>query len=239
VLVDEVLAVGDAAFRRRALESLKRLIAEHKTVVFISHDLWNVRRLCDRIIWMDEGRVREDGPTAAVVDRYVEAVNLRALANQQNALQAQRGGTGEVRYLDVATLDGCDRPATAVAAGSPLVVRAQYQAGESVASACFHVAIVDVDTGIVVASATSHQPVSVDRRGAIDCIFESLPLRPRQYVLRLAISDAHQLASYDVVQAGPRFVVTTDRSSAAPVDDDAEGLIALPYRFEMRQPTVS
>jgi ABC-type polysaccharide/polyol phosphate transport system ATPase subunit len=239
VLVDEVLAVGDAAFRRRALESLKRLIAERKTVVFISHDLWNVRRLCDRIIWMDAGRVREDGPTAAVVDRYVEAVNLQALTNQQNAVQAQRGGTGEVRYLDVATLDGCDRPATAVAAGSPLVVRAEYQAGESVSSACFHVAIVDVDTGIVVASATSHQPVSVDRRGAIDCIFESLPLRPRQYVLRLAISDAHQLASYDVVQAGPRFVVTADRSTGPRLEDDAEGLIALPYRFEMRQPTVS
>ena len=48
VLVDEVLAVGDAAFRRRALEALRRLIADGKTVLFISHDMWNVRRLCDR-----------------------------------------------------------------------------------------------------------------------------------------------------------------------------------------------
>ena len=47
VLVDEVLAVGDAAFRRRALEALRRLISEGKTVLFISHDMWNVRRLCD------------------------------------------------------------------------------------------------------------------------------------------------------------------------------------------------
>src|SRR5712664_2545328 len=46
VLVDEVLAVGDAAFRRRALDALRRLIAEGKTVLFISHDIWNVRRLC-------------------------------------------------------------------------------------------------------------------------------------------------------------------------------------------------
>src|SRR5262249_52394139 len=58
VLVDEVLAVGDAAFRRRALEALRRLIADGKTVLFISHDMWNVRRLCSRILWMDEGRVR-------------------------------------------------------------------------------------------------------------------------------------------------------------------------------------
>ena len=48
VLVDEVLSVGDAAFRRRALEALRRLIADGKTVLFISHDMWNVRRLCER-----------------------------------------------------------------------------------------------------------------------------------------------------------------------------------------------
>src|SRR5580765_6379662 len=64
VLVDEVLAVGDAAFRRRALESLRRVVADGKTVLFISHDMWNVRRLCDRIIWMDDGRVRAYGPAA-------------------------------------------------------------------------------------------------------------------------------------------------------------------------------
>src|SRR5262245_16844937 len=58
VLVDEVLAVGDAAFRRRALESLRQLIADGKTVLFISHDMWNVRRLCDQIIWMGGGRVQ-------------------------------------------------------------------------------------------------------------------------------------------------------------------------------------
>ena len=61
VLVDEVLAVGDAAFRRRALEALRQLIADGKTVLFISHDMWNVRRLCDQILWMEEGRVRAYG----------------------------------------------------------------------------------------------------------------------------------------------------------------------------------
>src|SRR2546427_4442452 len=54
VLVDAVLAVGDASFRRRALESLRRLIADGKTVLFISPDVWNARRLCDRILWRAE-----------------------------------------------------------------------------------------------------------------------------------------------------------------------------------------
>src|SRR6266487_2051183 len=110
VLVDEVLAVGDAAFRRRALERLRKLIAEGKTVLFISHDLWNVRRLCDRIVWMDEGRVRASGPAAEIADRYMAEVNVRAIANEQNLLRSHRGGTGEIRFTDVAIVDRHGRP---------------------------------------------------------------------------------------------------------------------------------
>src|SRR5204863_1346247 len=61
VLVDEVLAVGDAGFRRRALEALRGLISEGKTVLFISHDMWNVRRLCSRILWKHQGGARASG----------------------------------------------------------------------------------------------------------------------------------------------------------------------------------
>ena len=155
VLVDEVLAVGDAAFRRRALESLRRMIAGGKTVLFISHDMWNVRRLCERIIWMDEGRMRAIGPSAEIADQYMEQVNLRALANQQNALQSHRGGTGELRYTDVEIVDASGRPTAIVRDGGPLTVRAAYNAGVAVAAPVFQVAIVDVDTGLVVGTAAS------------------------------------------------------------------------------------
>src|SRR5436305_14144561 len=64
VLVDEVLSVGDAAFRRRAIDSLRRFIEAGQTVLFISHDMWNVRRLCDHILWMDRGGVRAFGAAA-------------------------------------------------------------------------------------------------------------------------------------------------------------------------------
>src|SRR5213593_2552131 len=82
VLVDEVLAVGDAAFRRRALESLRRVIADGKTVLFISHDMWNVRRLCSRILWLENGQVRAFGHAAEIADRYMTEVNLQAMNNE-------------------------------------------------------------------------------------------------------------------------------------------------------------
>jgi ABC-type polysaccharide/polyol phosphate transport system ATPase subunit len=239
VLVDEVLAVGDAAFRRRALESLRRLIADGKTVLFISHDMWNVRRLCQRILWMESGQVRGFGPAAEIAEEYMAEVNLRAVGNQQNALQSHRAGTGEVRFTAIEIVDHAGREVAAVAEGSPLVVRASYAASMSVSRPVFQVAIVDVDTGLVVATATSaasEVPEVVSRDGAIECRFDALPLRRRQYVLRMRITDAQQLMSYDEVLAGPRFAVTAGLNAAAASAEDEDGLVSLPFRFDHHQP---
>ena len=237
VLVDEVLAVGDAAFRRRALEALRRLIADGKTVLFISHDMWNVRRLCSEIVWMEEGRVRASGPAAHIAERYMDEVNLEALANQSNALQSHRGGTGEIRYTSVDLADSVGRPASILAPGDTLVVRAGYRAEQRIDGSVFEIAIIDVDTGLVVTTAKSPEldvARGVERAGVIECRFPRLPLRPRQYVLRLSIADRHQLASYDVVTAGPRFAVSGQGRGVdglVPAADEDDGLISVSYEF--------
>jgi ABC-type polysaccharide/polyol phosphate transport system ATPase subunit len=236
VLVDEVLAVGDAAFRRRALEALRRLIAEGKTVLFISHDMWNVRRLCHQILWMEEGRVRAFGAAGEIAEQYMNEVNLQAMTNDASALQSHRGGTGEIRYERVDLLDGHGAPAGAVAAGATLVVRASYRVTQPVRRPVFQLAIVDVDTGIVVSTASSaSQPSddrpSVDTDGVIECRFSHLPLRPRQYVLRLSILDEFQLAAYDLVTAGPRFAITGQGGGVDSLADEQDGLVTLPFEF--------
>ncbi|HVZ22561.1 MAG TPA: ABC transporter ATP-binding protein [Vicinamibacterales bacterium] len=235
VLVDEVLAVGDAAFRRRALEALRRLIGEGKTVLFISHDMWNVRRLCSDILWMEEGRVRAYGPAGEIAERYMNEINIEALANQSVNLQSHRGGTGEIRYSAIDLVDDDGRPATSIAPGDTLVVRASYRTERPVERPVFQVAIIDVDSGLVVTTATSAAaavPDCVEGEGAVECRFDRLPLRPRQYVLRLAISDSHQLASYDQVTAGPRFAVTGHGRGVENLADEEDGLVSLPYAFE-------
>src|SRR5262249_21394820 len=160
------------------------------------HDMWNVRRLCDRILWMEKGQVRAFGPAAAIAEQYMTEVNLRAMGNRDIALQSHRTGTGEIRYADVEIVDAGGRAVTGVAAGAPLVVRARYAASTPVESPVFQIAIVDVDTGLVVATATSSErdvPALVSAEGTMECRFDALPLRRRQYVLRLTITDSHQL----------------------------------------------
>jgi ABC-type polysaccharide/polyol phosphate transport system ATPase subunit len=245
VLVDEVLAVGDAVFRRRALEALRRLISEGRTVLFISHDMWNVRRLCSEILWMEEGRVRAYGPAAEIAERYLSDVNSQALAGQSVNLQSHRGGTGEIRYSSIALVDESGRPATAVPAGGTLAVRATYHSERPVERPVFHLAIIDVDSGVVVTTATSdmsEMPGTVAGDGSVECRFAKLPLRPGQYVLRLSIFDSHQLASYDVVTAGPRFAVVGRGQGvdALAVGGDVEdGLVSVPYEFDLVVPTLS
>jgi len=241
VLVDEVLAVGDAAFRRRALEALRQLIADGKTVLFISHDMWNVRRLCSQILWMEEGRVRAYGPAGEVAEQYMNEVNLEALANQSTALQSHRGGTGEMRYVSVEMFDSAGRPTSLLAASDMLLVRATYRAERPIDRPVFQIAIVDVDTGLVITTATSTAgdiPGEVAGQGTIECRFARLPLRPRQYVLRLSISDSHQLASYDVVTAGPRFAVRAPGGGVDGLADEQDGLVSLPFEFAHRGATV-
>jgi ABC-type polysaccharide/polyol phosphate transport system ATPase subunit len=70
VVVDEVLAVGDADFQHKCLGKMSEFGSEGRTVVFVSHDLGAINQLCSRTIWLDRGEVQADGSTHEVVDRY-------------------------------------------------------------------------------------------------------------------------------------------------------------------------
>jgi ABC-type polysaccharide/polyol phosphate transport system ATPase subunit len=234
VLVDEVLSVGDASFRRRALEALRRLIAEGRTVLFISHDMWNVRRLCSQILWMEEGQLRAYGEAGAIAERYMNEVNLQALQNQGSSLQSHRSGTGEVRFESVELFNGSGQPTALFGADDTLVIRGAYLASTAVDAPVFQVAIVDVDTGVIVTTASTAGRGAVGRvdgPGSIEIRFAHLPLRARQYVLRLSITDAFQLASYDLVTAGPRFAVTGQGGGVDSLADEQDGLVSLPYQL--------
>jgi ABC-type polysaccharide/polyol phosphate transport system ATPase subunit len=75
LLVDEVLAVGDQSFQEKCLLKINEIKNAGVTIVFVSHALDAVRALCDRALWMDGGKLLDDGPCDAVVDRYVDAVH--------------------------------------------------------------------------------------------------------------------------------------------------------------------
>jgi ABC-type polysaccharide/polyol phosphate transport system ATPase subunit len=74
LLVDEVLAVGDLSFQRKCLGKMDEVARDGRTIIFVSHQMNQIRRLCARVIWIDGGRLRMDGPTAEVVSSYESAM---------------------------------------------------------------------------------------------------------------------------------------------------------------------
>ncbi len=70
LIVDEILAVGDERFQARSQERMNRLMRNGTTVLMVSHNLGQIRELCNRVIWLDRGTLRMDGETEAVCDAY-------------------------------------------------------------------------------------------------------------------------------------------------------------------------
>jgi ABC-type polysaccharide/polyol phosphate transport system ATPase subunit len=76
LLVDEVLAVGDIEFQKKCLGKMQDISSSGRTIVFVSHQTNQIRRLCERVFWIDGGQVRQEGPTGEVLGAY-ESISLQ------------------------------------------------------------------------------------------------------------------------------------------------------------------
>lgn len=74
LLIDEIISAGDAAFALRAKQQVMRTIAKAECLVLASHDMASVREICNRVIWLDKGRIKADGPPSHVTAEYERSV---------------------------------------------------------------------------------------------------------------------------------------------------------------------
>lgn len=127
LVIDEVLSVGDFVFQAKSLERMKAIAKGGATVLFVSHNLKAVADLCERTILMDKGQVVADGPTADVVQTYIE---------REQAL-LDRGRVGDVVITGVRLL-GPNGPCVRFSPGEVLRVEVAFEAR----NACPNVAVV-------------------------------------------------------------------------------------------------
>ena len=72
LLIDEILSVGDEHFQNKCFDKMQELKDQGKTMVFVTHNMGSVKRLCDRAVWLCDGKIKMDGNTDEVVDEYVK-----------------------------------------------------------------------------------------------------------------------------------------------------------------------
>jgi lipopolysaccharide transport system ATP-binding protein len=235
LLVDEVLTVGDEEFQRRCLEHLYRLRRDGVTVVVVSHSLALLEMLCERVAWMDHGRLVEQGPPAQVCRAYSASVTEREAERHaaSTALQldqsqiAGHAGSLDVMLYHADFIDEGMRILPQLTTGEPASCRLWYDVSEPVADPVVTVDIVHENGTLVTSRSTRDDGLSFDLdepgQGYLDLQLPAVPLSPGQYYLAVMITDRSGMHVYDRVE---RFVTFTV------VDDSAgRGLVRVPASF--------
>jgi lipopolysaccharide transport system ATP-binding protein len=187
LLIDEVLAVGDAAFQRKCVRWLEGFREGGGTLLFVSHNLALVRSMTERAVWLDHGKVAADSPTKEVLDGYARAMERRdagsvtyrrKVANKLLRVHGlDRWGSGGARAEQV-NFQGPD------SGGTELGITIAYEASE-LRRAVFCVAFLD-EGGREVGGAAS-PPLALDGQGRVRCRLRPLPLRSGIYFPVVAI----------------------------------------------------
>ena len=90
LVIDEVLGVGDAYFQNKSFERIRELCAVNRTtLLLVSHDVYSAAKLCDRMIWIDRGRIKADGTPAATLKLYEDSIRLQEDTRQKQKLALQ------------------------------------------------------------------------------------------------------------------------------------------------------
>jgi lipopolysaccharide transport system ATP-binding protein len=146
LLVDEVLAVGDADFQRKCMGKMHDVAGEGRTVVFVSHNLSAVQRLCTRAILIESGRLEMDGAPGEVVARYLERWGPDQTGGTVLVRDdVPRIGTGDARIRRITLTDLVGRELTAVHLGQAFRVRLVVEVAEAIPEAVFEVGVSGAD----------------------------------------------------------------------------------------------
>jgi homopolymeric O-antigen transport system ATP-binding protein len=127
LLVDEVLAVGDAAFQKKCLGKMGAVAEEGRTVLFVSHNMAAIQTLCEASILLDAGRIAFQGETETAVQTYLHATDVPALRATSLRDRKDRRGTGTITVSDIRFMDENARhPTDLLLVGMPVLIEIEY-----------------------------------------------------------------------------------------------------------------
>ena len=242
LVVDEVLTVGDQVFQQKCLQRILEMQAAGVAIVLVSHNLEDVRRLCQRALWLQTGEVRADGASLDVADDYLaytsELYYARRRAEQGEeesetappvSAASHRWGTYQAEITQVEFCNRQGEPATQFLPGDPMTIRIHYVAHERVIKPTFGLAIYRHD-GMHV-----NGPNSVDEGYHLDEItgagvmayqIDQLPLNPGRFELTVAIYNRNSTFAFDHQHRMYAFEVMTPRGRAE------EGVVHIPATWQ-------
>jgi lipopolysaccharide transport system ATP-binding protein len=167
LLVDEVLAVGDLAFQKKCLGKMGEVARQGRTVLFVSHNLEAIQRLCRRCLLLERGRLSLDDKADLVAATYLGQFHRDVQSNYRE-LEAEPGQAEKARLIEAEILDAGEQPCQTLKFGEPFTVRMVWRHFTEVAGAAYAVRVYDarerflfavntIDTGVEIASTGRHE----------------------------------------------------------------------------------
>ena len=129
LIVDEVLAVGDAAFQAKCLGKMQDIADSGRTILFVSHQLGAVQNLCDRCCVLQAGQVAFTGPTKAAIDFYLRG-QTDPIQGGRIPEEVSRAGNGAIRLIGFTIEDDAGHPRSTISTGDDVVVKLDYQVAD-------------------------------------------------------------------------------------------------------------
>jgi lipopolysaccharide transport system ATP-binding protein len=223
LLVDEVLAVGDINFQKKCLGKMGDVAKAGRTVVLVTHQMNQIRRLCQRVIWVDDGSVGLNGNTHEVVSAYESAM---ARGDNNGDRHRAAGSKGRFQKWEI-TGQSAGNPHTITTLG-PLTVEFHLRVFERLRRGVHGVALYGSDRQLVWGTAA----YNLDFRPGMHTLiykFPSLPLRPGPYNWLVSLYDED--SEVDMWEAAPEMRVATENHQHP--RDEWSGILNLPASFEI------
>ena len=222
LLVDEVLAVGDINFQKKCLGKMGDVARAGRTVVLVSHQLNQIRRLCHRAVWVDNGQIRENGETHAVVGAYESA--MTSSGAQEGT--ADRASAGKSRFVGWLLVGAGDAPPNVLTSMGSVTIRFELHLIQPVRLAHHGISLRNLDNQLMWAWATNDLTLPAGRNQLL-YTFPFLPVRPGPYTWHVSLYDEHDLV--DDWTCYPEMIVATEAYQHA--RDEWNGVLNLPVQF--------
>jgi ABC-type polysaccharide/polyol phosphate transport system ATPase subunit len=217
LLLDEILAVGDADFQLKCLDVFEAFKQERRTIVLVTHDLSQVQRFCDEAVLLERGRIAARGDPDVVIPRYLQSVgHAQAFADGQRLVHHQRIGDGCLRATDAWIEDEAGKRVGRVRSGEHVIIVVRFDVAAATAEPVFGVALVAED-GVVMYSVNTHwDGTPTPRLRAGQCVELRVPLiaalRNGRYAVQAGAAHRDLTGMHDLADGIALLVVHGSRA---------------------------
>ncbi len=237
LIVDEVLAVGDASFQRKCLNTMEELQSGGRTVLFVSHNMAAVENLCSRCIWIDAGQVQMDGSPREVISAYMQKFGGSTSRTADLRSIKHRRGSGEIRYTGIEFLSPTGEPLAAIRSGDKLTIRFHYHAEKDILFPSFGFRLYTEMGTLVTDTSTWHHSLDVplvpQGSGYVDLEIEMLNLLPGRFSLSLWLTGSSSAVHDNIEHCAEIEVELANVYSSGKALDSRFGIVYFPQRWNL------